>query len=70
MALFSLARIGIPPLTSASATSRSASSTRALVRQPPGDGNSGWPRSSGISGNLRSRFTDFLTTDGEAVARS
>ena len=37
----------------------------ALVRQPPGDGNSVAAIAWHISGNLRSRFTDFLTTDGE-----
>ena len=37
----------------------------ALVRQPPGDGNSVAAIVWHISGNLRSRFTDFLTTDGE-----
>jgi uncharacterized damage-inducible protein DinB len=36
-----------------------------LVRQPPGDGNSVAAITWHISGNLRSRFTDFLTTDGE-----
>ena len=36
-----------------------------LVRQPPGDGNSVAAIAWHISGNLRSRFTDFLTTDGE-----
>jgi uncharacterized damage-inducible protein DinB len=37
----------------------------ALIRQPPGDGNSVAALVWHISGNLRSRFTDFLTTDGE-----
>ena len=37
----------------------------ALVRQPPGDGNSVAAIVWHIAGNLRSRFTDFLTTDGE-----
>ena len=37
----------------------------ALVRQPPGDGNSVAAIVWHISGNLRSRFTDFLTADGE-----
>jgi len=37
----------------------------ALVRQPPGDGNSVAALVWHVAGNLRSRFTDFLTTDGE-----
>jgi uncharacterized damage-inducible protein DinB len=37
----------------------------ALVRQPPGDGNSVAAIVWHVAGNLRSRFTDFLTTDGE-----
>jgi uncharacterized damage-inducible protein DinB len=37
----------------------------ALVRRPPGDGNSVAAIVWHIAGNLRSRFTDFLTTDGE-----
>jgi len=37
----------------------------ALVRRPPGDGNSVAALVWHIAGNLRSRFTDFLTTDGE-----
>ena len=37
----------------------------ALVRQPPGDGNSVAALVWHIGGNLRSRFTDFLLTDGE-----
>jgi uncharacterized damage-inducible protein DinB len=37
----------------------------ALIRQPPGDGNSVAAIVWHIAGNLRSRFTDFLTTDGE-----
>ena len=37
----------------------------ALVRQPPGDGNAVAAIVWHIAGNLRSRFTDFLTTDGE-----
>ena len=42
----------------------------ALTRRPPGEGNSVATLVWHVSGNLRSRFTDFLTTDGEkAVAR-
>jgi uncharacterized damage-inducible protein DinB len=37
----------------------------ALTRRPPGDGNSVAAIVWHIAGNLRSRFTDFLTTDGE-----
>jgi uncharacterized damage-inducible protein DinB len=37
----------------------------ALIRQPPGDGNSVAAIVWHVAGNLRSRFTDFLTTDGE-----
>jgi hypothetical protein len=37
----------------------------ALTRHPPGDGNSVAMLVWHLSGNLRSRFTDFLTTDGE-----
>jgi uncharacterized damage-inducible protein DinB len=37
----------------------------ALVREPPGDGNSVAAIVWHVAGNLRSRFTDFLTTDGE-----
>ena len=37
----------------------------ALTRLPPGDGNSVAAIVWHIAGNLRSRFTDFLTTDGE-----
>jgi uncharacterized damage-inducible protein DinB len=37
----------------------------ALVRRPPRDGNSVAAIVWHIAGNLRSRFTDFLTTDGE-----
>jgi uncharacterized damage-inducible protein DinB len=37
----------------------------ALVRPPPGDGNSVAALVWHVAGNLRSRFTDFLTTDGE-----
>jgi hypothetical protein len=37
----------------------------ALVRRPPGDGNSVAMIVWHLAGNLRSRFTDFLTTDGE-----
>lgn len=37
----------------------------ALVRRPPGEGNSVAAIVWHIAGNLRSRFTDFLTTDGE-----
>jgi hypothetical protein len=36
-----------------------------LVRRPPGNGNSVAVLVWHVSGNLRSRFTDFLTTDGE-----
>jgi len=36
-----------------------------LVRRPPGDGNSVAMIVWHVSGNLRSRFTDFLATDGE-----
>jgi uncharacterized damage-inducible protein DinB len=39
--------------------------SEALVRRPPGDGNSVAAIVWHIAGNLRSRFTDFLTTDGE-----
>src|SRR5688500_3583421 len=41
----------------------------ALVRQPPGDGNSVAALVWHVAGNLRSRFTDFLTTDGEKTWR-
>jgi uncharacterized damage-inducible protein DinB len=41
----------------------------ALVRQPPGDGNSAAALVWHVAGNLRSRFTDFLTTDGEKAWR-
>jgi Protein of unknown function (DUF1572) len=37
----------------------------AMTRRPPGDGNSVAMLVWHLSGNLRSRFTDFLTTDGE-----
>lgn len=37
----------------------------ALTRRPPGDGNSVAAIVWHIAGNLRSRFTDLLTTDGE-----
>jgi len=37
----------------------------ALARRPPGEGNSVATVVWHISGNLKSRFTDFLTTDGE-----
>jgi len=36
-----------------------------LARRPPGGGNSVATLAWHIAGNLRSRFTDFLTTDGE-----
>lgn len=41
----------------------------ALTRHPPGDGNSVAMLVWHLSGNLRSRFTDFLTTDGEKPDR-
>jgi uncharacterized damage-inducible protein DinB len=41
----------------------------ALVRQPPGDGNSAAALVWHVAGNLRSRFTDFLTADGEKAWR-
>jgi hypothetical protein len=41
-----------------------------LVRQPPGDGNSVAAIAWHISGNLRSRFTEFLTADGEKPWRN
>jgi uncharacterized damage-inducible protein DinB len=41
----------------------------ALVRQPPGDGNSVAALVWHVAGNLRSRFTDFLTADGEKAWR-
>jgi uncharacterized protein DUF1572 len=37
----------------------------ALSRRPPGEGNSVATLVWHVAGNLRSRFTDFLTTDGE-----
>jgi len=37
----------------------------ALTRKPAGEGNSVATLVWHVSGNLRSRFTDFLTTDGE-----
>ena len=37
----------------------------ALTRRPAGEGNSVATLVWHVSGNLRSRFTDFLTTDGE-----
>jgi hypothetical protein len=37
----------------------------ALGRRPPGDGNSVAMIVWHVSGNLRSRFTDFLASDGE-----
>jgi hypothetical protein len=37
----------------------------ALARRPPGDGNSVATIVWHVAGNLRSRFTDFLTSDGE-----
>jgi uncharacterized damage-inducible protein DinB len=39
--------------------------TEALTRRPPGAGNSVAAIVWHIAGNLRSRFTDFLTADGE-----
>ena len=40
-----------------------------LVRRPPGEGNSAAMIVWHVSGNLGSRFTDFLTTDGEKPDR-
>lgn len=42
----------------------------ALSRRPPGDGNSVAMLVWHLSGNLASRFTDFLTSDGEKPWRN